>query len=78
MRIPFFGRKPEPFTEGQIEYLRRYPVFAEALAHGGRQDRAVPLPTEPGLVVPAHARRAKANSTSNGMITPRRSTNANR
>ena len=31
MRIPFFGRKPEPFTEGQIEYLRRYPVFAEAI-----------------------------------------------
>ena len=27
MRIPFFGRKPEPFTEGQIEYLRRYNVF---------------------------------------------------
>ena len=34
MRIPFFGRKPEPWTEGQIEYLRRYNVFGETLARG--------------------------------------------
>ena len=43
MRIPFFGRKPEPFTEGQIEYLRRYNVFPSA----GR-----PRFTAPGLVPP--------------------------
>ena len=53
MRIPFFGRKPEPFTEGQIEYLRRYNVFGEVLAYrGNRPGPPRPLPTEPGLVRP--------------------------
>ena len=49
MRIPFFGRKPEPFTEGQIEYLRRYPVLAYSYNPPGPPR---PLPTEPGLVPP--------------------------
>ena len=53
MRIPFFGCKPEPFTEGQIEYLRRYNVFGEVLAYrGNRPGPPRPLPTEPGLVPP--------------------------
>lgn len=54
MRIPFFTRrKPEPFTEGQIEYLRRYNVFGEVLAYrGNRPGPPRPLPTEPGLVPP--------------------------
>ena len=39
MRIPFFGRKPEPFTEGQIEYLRRYNVFGATLAYWAWQPR---------------------------------------
>ena len=46
MRIPFFGRKPEPFTEGQIEYLRRYPVLGDMIGRGR------PLPSVPGLVPP--------------------------
>ena len=52
MRIPFFGRKPEPFhREGQIEYLRRYNVFGATLAYWGGSPRR-PLPTEPRLVPP--------------------------
>ena len=46
MRIPFFGRKPEPFTEGQIEYLRRYPVLGDMIGRGR------PFPRVPGLVPP--------------------------
>ena len=50
MRIPFFTRrKPEPFTEGQIEYLRRYNVSPGPRLMPGPQR---PLPTEPGLVRP--------------------------
>ena len=46
MRIPFFGRKPEPWTEGQIEYLRRYPVLGDMIGRGR------PFPRVPGLVPP--------------------------
>ena len=49
MRIPFFGRKPEPFTEGQIEYLRRYNMFPVGRLMPGPKR---PLPIEPGLVTP--------------------------
>ena len=54
MRIPFFGRrKPEPFTEGQIEYLRRYPVFAERIwIRQWPISCRVRCLTEPGLVRP--------------------------
>ena len=57
MRIPFFGRKPEPFTEGQIEYLRRYPVLGDAAAHK-RWLALVPRPS--AAAVPAAPGRIRS------------------
>ena len=75
MRIPFFGRKPEPFTEGQIEYLRRYNLLPSML---GDMRRALPLsPAFRGWCLHRH-RRARANLISNGTTTPWRSGSASR